>query len=86
MVFLTCVHLALFLALSLSPGNTFLIWLLTTPLYLKYAATLPCNLSLRACFVDVKVSQGSVATHARCDGIFNINFTANLQGIQGIFQ
>jgi len=25
---------------------------------------LPCNLSLIACFADINVSQGSVATHA----------------------
>jgi len=36
-------------------------------------ATLPCNLSL-ACFADINVSQGNVATHARCGGIFNIHF------------
>jgi len=29
-------------------------------------------------FADINVSQGSVATYARCGGIFNINFTANL--------
>jgi len=34
---------------------------LTTPPHLKYAATLPCNLSLSACSAD-NVSQGSVAT------------------------
>ena len=39
---------------------------------------LPCNLSLVACFVDIKVSQDSVATYARCDGIFNIHLTTNL--------
>ena len=44
-------------------NKPFLIWLLTT---------LPCNLSLVACFADINVSQGSVATYARCDGIFNI--------------
>ena len=57
-----------------------LIWLLTTPPHLKYVATctLPCNLSLMACFADINVSQGSVAIYARCDGIFNIHFTANL--------
>jgi len=55
-----------------------LIWLLTTSAYLKYAATLPCNLSLKACFADINVSQGSVATYARCSGIFNIHLTANL--------
>jgi len=33
-----------------------------------------------ACFADINVSQGSVATYARCGGIFDIhNLTANLQ-------
>jgi len=40
--------------------------------------TLACNLSLMACFADINVSQGSVATYARCDGILNIHLTANL--------
>jgi len=31
-----------------------------------------------ACFADINVSQGSVATYARCGGIFNIHSTANL--------
>jgi len=31
-----------------------------------------------ACFADTNISQGSVATYARCDGIFNIRLTANL--------
>jgi len=31
-----------------------------------------------ACFADVNVSQGSVATYARCGGIFNIRLTADL--------
>jgi len=26
------------------------------------------------CFADTNVSQGSVATHARCGGILNIHF------------
>ena len=55
-----------------------LIWLLTTPPRLKYVATLPCNLSLMACFADRNALQGSVATYARYDGIFNIHLTANL--------
>jgi len=58
-------------------NEPFLIWL-TIPPHLKYAATLPCNLSLMACFADINVSQGSVATYARCDGIFNTHLTANL--------
>ena len=32
-----------------------------------------------ACFADINVSQGSVATYARCGGIFNIRLTANLR-------
>jgi len=31
-----------------------------------------------ACFADINVSQGSVATYARCSGILNIRLTANL--------
>ena len=31
-----------------------------------------------ACFADSNVSQGSVATYARCGGIFNIHLTDNL--------
>ena len=53
-------------------------WLLTTPAHLKYVATLPCNLSLMACFADINVSQGSVATYARCGGSSNIHLTTNL--------
>jgi len=53
----------------------FLIWLLTIPPHLKYAGTLPCNLSLIACFADINVSQGSVATYARCGWIFNMHLT-----------
>jgi len=30
------------------------------------------------CFADINVSQGSVATCARCGGIFNMRLTANL--------
>ena len=31
-----------------------------------------------ACFAGISVSQGSVATYARCAGISNINLTTNL--------
>jgi len=31
-----------------------------------------------ACFADITVSQGSVATYARCGGIFDIHVTANI--------
>jgi len=51
-------------------NKPFLIWLSTTPPHLKYAVTLPCNLSLKACFADINVSQGSVATYARRGSIF----------------
>ena len=37
-----------------------------------------CNLSLMACFADINVSQGSVATYAKCDASFNIQLTTNL--------
>jgi len=33
-----------------------------------------------AYFNDIIVLQGSVATYARCSGIFNIHLTANLPG------
>jgi len=47
--------------------HTFLIWLLTTPPHLKYVATLPCNLSLMACFSYINVSQGSNICKVRWD-------------------
>jgi len=59
-------------------NKLFLICLLTTQPHLKYVATLPCNLSLMACFAGVNFSQGSVATYARCGGSFNIHLTTNL--------
>jgi len=60
-------------------NKPFLIRLLTIPQHIKYVATLPRpNLSLMACFSDMIVLQGSVATHARCGGILNIYLTANL--------
>jgi len=33
-----------------------------------------------ACFADTDVSQGSVATYARCGENFNIDLTTNLPG------
>jgi len=59
-------------------NKPFLIWLLTTPPHLKYVAALRCNLSLMACVADINVSQGGVATYARCDEIFNVHLTTNL--------
>ena len=35
-------------------------------------------MSLMACFADINVSQGSVATYAMCGGIFNIHLITNL--------
>ena len=63
---------------SHSAINLFLICLLTTPPHLKYVVTLPYNLSLMAFFADINISQGSVATYARCGGILNSHLTANL--------
>ena len=64
---------------TLRPSNKpFLIWLLTTPLHIRYAATSPCNLSSLVCFADINVSQSSAATYARCNGICSIHLTANL--------
>jgi len=40
--------------------------------------TLPCTLSLMACFADINISQGSVAIYARCGVIVYIHLTANL--------
>ena len=76
-LFVTFTDLKFFFTHRLS-NKPFLIWLLTSPPQLKYVVTLPCNLSLMACFADIDVSQGSVATCARCGGIFNIHLTANL--------
>jgi len=59
-------------------NKPFLVWLLTTPQHLQCVATLPCNLSLMACFADTNVSQGNVATYARCGGICNTHLTTNL--------
>ena len=64
---------------SLRLSNThFLIWLLTTPPNVKYVATLPCTLSLLACFADKNVSQGSVVTYARFGQISSMRLIANL--------
>ena len=53
--------------------------IVNNPTPLKHVDTLPCNLSLMACFADINVSQGSVATYAMCGGILNMmHLTANL--------
>jgi len=50
---------------------------LTAPPHLKYIATLPYNLSWNCLLSDINVSQGSVATYARCGVIFSNHFSAN---------
>ena len=41
-------------------------------------ATLPCNLSLRTCFLTLMFYKVVWQHIARCDGIFNNRFTANV--------
>jgi len=62
-----------------------IMWLLTIPPHLTYAATVPCNVSLTTALVgdfrsfsDPNVSQGSVATHVKCGAIFSKYSAANL--------
>jgi len=46
---------------------------------LEYVATLPCNLSLVTCFLTLMFHKVVWhITNARCGGIFNNHFTANL--------
>jgi len=56
------------------------------PPHLKHVTTVPCNLSFFTALVcdcylfsGINLSQGSVATYARCSEIFNYRFIANLQ-------
>ena len=74
-----------FLDSQTQSNRPFLIWLLTAPPHLRYAvryaATLPCNLSIMACFADMNVSQASGAKYSRRGGIFNIYLTHVYQGI-----
>jgi len=71
------IHRCYFFTVRLN-NKPFVIRLSTTPSHLKYVATLPCNLSLIACFLTLMFSQGSVATYGRSNEIFNNQFTANL--------
>jgi len=71
------IDLKIFLTHKLS-NKPFLIWLLITPPHLKCVATLFCNLLLMACFADINVSRGNVATCAEYSGIINIHLTANI--------
>jgi len=61
------------------------LWFLTIPPHVKYVTTVPRNLPLITAslcdgrsFPTFNVSQGSVATHVRCGGIFNKHLAANL--------
>ena len=65
--------------------KTFLNFVIDNPPHLKYATTVPCNLSLITALVGdcrsfsvIIVLQGSVATHKRCSGIFSKYFAATL--------
>jgi len=79
LVTLPYIHQLIFFTRILS-NKPFLIWLLTTLPHLKYVTTLPYNFLSIACFADIKlnVSQASVATDARCGGMFNIHLAASL--------
>ena len=55
-------------------NKPFLICLLTTPPHFIYVIKLPCNLARS---VDINVSQGSVATYARCGEICNAHSTTH---------
>ena len=46
-------------------NKSFLIWLSTTPPHLKYVPTLPCNLSLTACFADINQGHKKTKTHTK---------------------
>jgi len=61
----------------------FLIWLLTTPPYLRCVATLPCKVSLLACFTDINISQG-ISQHLQ--GSVGFLVFIYLQIYQEIFQ
>jgi len=68
-------------------NKPFLISLLKIPPHLKYVTTVPSNIHVSLItalvhncrsFSDIIVSQGNVAMHMRCSGIFNKHFAANL--------
>jgi len=65
-------------------GNKpFLIWLLTTPLHLKYVATLPCNLSLIVCCLTLMFHK---VVWLHMQEIVGLLITTLLQIYEGIFQ
>jgi len=57
-----------FFSLADSEQLTFLNLVINNPTTREICrlATLHCNLSFMACFADINVSQGGVATYARC--------------------
>jgi len=62
----------------------FLIWLLTIPPRLKYVATLPCKLSLIACFLTFTFQNKVVWQHMQ--GVVGSLITTSVQINQGIFR
>ena len=68
LVILSSIHRLYFFSLADSAINFSQFNYKKTSPRLKYVATLPCNLSLMACFADINVSQCGVATYARCVG------------------
>jgi len=63
-------------------NKPFLIWLLTTPPYLKYVATLPCNLSLTACFQTLMFQK---VERQQMQGVVEFLITSLLQIYHKIF-
>jgi len=55
-------------------------WGLTTPPHLKHVATLPCNLSLIACFLTLMFRKVVWQRMHGIGGILNDHLTANLSG------
>ena len=68
----------IFFSLADCSNKPFLIWLLKIPPHLKYVATLPCNSSLIACSLTLMFHKVVWQHNARCGGILNNDFTANL--------
>jgi len=63
-------------------NKSFLIWLLTTQQYIKYVATLPCNLSLIACFLTLMFYK---VTWQHMQGVVRFLITSLLQIYSEIF-
>jgi len=63
-------------------NKPFLIWLLTTQPYLKYVATLPCNLSVTACFLTLMFHK---VVRQQMEGVVEFLITSLLQIYNKIF-